>query len=83
MTYAAYFSRALVGFKAVQRVVALLNRYHLPTFAEFDRHDAFEVLQKDKKKVKHEMNYILLSRIGKGIVFQITLENLKKMILSI
>lgn len=83
MTYAAHFSHDLMGFKGIARLTALLEKYQLPTYAEFDRQAAFDVLLKDKKKAGSGMNYILLSRIGKGVIKNIPLEELQKMILAI
>lgn len=83
MTYACHFSKALTGFKGTAKVVGLLEKYALPTYAEFDRKKAFEILQKDKKKVNQDMNYVLLDRIGKGVIKKIPLSELQLMIESI
>ena len=64
-------------------MVNVLEKYNLPTYASFDQQMAFEVLQRDKKKVRHEMNYVLLDKIGKGVVKQIPMPELKEMILSL
>lgn len=83
MTYAAHFSHDLLGFRGIERLTALLGRYQLPTYADFERQQAYEVLLKDKKKTGAGMNYILLSRIGKGVIKVIPLDELQKMILAI
>lgn len=80
MTYAAELSKQLIGFKETERVVSLLEKYELPTYAAFDKAKAFEVLQKDKKKSVNEMNYVLLKSIGKGVIHKIPMEQLKQII---
>ena len=80
MTYACHISRELTGFKQTERVVALIDKYGLPTYTEFDRAKAFDILQKDKKKVKAAMNYVLLDKIGKGVVKSIPLNELEILI---
>ena len=80
MTYACHISEPLTGFKETQRVTDVLARYGLPTYADFDRAKAFDILLKDKKKVKSEMNYVLLEKIGKGVVKSIPLNQLEKII---
>ena len=80
MTYACHISEQLTGFKETQRVTDVLVRYGLPTYADFDRAKAFDILLKDKKKVKSKMNYVLLEKIGKGVVKSIPLNQLEKII---
>lgn len=79
-TYACHISEQLTGFKQTGRVVALLAKYGLPTYTEFDKARAFEILQKDKKKVKTEISYVLLEKIGKGVVKSIPLKQLQSII---
>jgi 3-dehydroquinate synthase len=80
ITYACHISEQLAGFKQTDRVTGLLSKYGLPTYAAFDKTKAFEILQKDKKKVKDTMNYVLLDKIGKGIIKPIPLNQLEKII---
>jgi 3-dehydroquinate synthase len=61
-------------------VVGILEKYNLPTYAAFDKKKVFDVLKMDKKRERKEMNYVLLEKIGKGIVKQITLAQLEKII---
>ncbi len=83
MTYACQISKQLVGFKQTERVVNVLERYNLPTYASFDKQKVFEVLKMDKKREQKEMNYVLLERIGKGVVKSISLKQLEKIILDL
>jgi 3-dehydroquinate synthase len=68
MTYAAIMSQHLKHFKGAEEVVGLLERYGLPTFATFDTQKAFKILMMDKKKDNVSINYILLEKIGKGVI---------------
>lgn len=80
MTYACHFSVQLVGFKQTERVVSVLEKYNLPTYSSFDKQKVFNVLKMDKKRERSEMNYVLLEKIGKGIVKSISLKQLEKLI---
>jgi 3-dehydroquinate synthetase len=57
-------------------VVALLDQYGLPTFAEFDKEKAINVLKMDKKKTKDSIYFILLERIGKAFIKEISIQQL-------
>jgi 3-dehydroquinate synthase len=83
MTYACHISEQLTGFKQTEKVVAVLEKYNLPTYASFDKQKAFEVLKMDKKREKKEMNYVLLEKIGKGTVKSISLAQLEKIITAL
>lgn len=80
MTYACHIAEELCGFKQTARVVAVLERYGLPTYTSFDKQKAMDVLRMDKKRERKEMNYILLEKIGKGVVQSIPLIQLEKII---
>ena len=80
MTYASVISQKILGFKEPGRVAALLLKYDLPTFADFDKQKVFEVLKMDKKRERKEMNYVLLEKIGKGVVKSIPLKQLEEII---
>jgi 3-dehydroquinate synthase len=78
MCFAARLSQELLGFKGAERLVRLIDRYGLPVQADYDKQKVFEVLISDKKKEDGAINFILLQRIGKGVVEKITLEQLNK-----
>ena len=80
MAYASVISEEITGFKDAGRVARLLLQYDLPTFVEFDRQKVFAVMRMDKKREKKDLNYILLEKIGKGIVKSIPLGQLEKLI---
>jgi 3-dehydroquinate synthase len=83
MTYACHISEQLCGFRQTVSVVNLLRQYGLPTYAAFDKQKVFEVLKMDKKRQRKEMNYVLLDRIGKGVVRSINLTQLEKIIANL
>ncbi|AEW00763.1 3-dehydroquinate synthase [Niastella koreensis] len=80
MTAACQISEKLVKFKDSERVIDVLDKYGLPTLANFDKPKAFEVLKMDKKREQKEMNYVLLEKIGKGIVKTIPMTQLEKIV---
>lgn len=80
MTYASHISEQVTGFKETERIVNVLAKYGLPTYASFDKKKVFNVLKMDKKREKKEMNYVLLGKIGKGVVRSIAISKLEKMI---
>ena len=80
MTYACHVSEQLNGFNETCRVVRVLEKYNLPTYAEFDKQKVFNVLKMDKKRERNEMNYVLLEKIGKGTVKSIPINQLEKII---
>jgi 3-dehydroquinate synthase len=80
MTYACHISEQLTGFKQTERVVNVLGKYNLPTYVSFNKQKVFNVLKMDKKRERKEMNYVLLEKIGKGFVKNISLNQLEKII---
>ena len=59
------------------RVNNLLKKYHLPVDLQFDKEKVWDVLLMDKKKSGDTMNFILLKKIGSGVVKSIPLTKLK------
>ena len=80
MAFASIVSQKINGFKEAHRVINLLSKYGLPTFASFDKQKVLEVLKKDKKREKSAINYILLERIGKGVSKFIPITELENII---
>jgi 3-dehydroquinate synthase len=80
MTYACHISERLNRFKQTGDVVRVLEKYGLPTYASFDKQKVFNVLKMDKKRVRKEMNYVLLEKIGKAAVRPVPLKQLEKII---
>jgi 3-dehydroquinate synthase len=80
MTYACNISKQITGFKETERVVSVLEKYGLPSYAKFDKQKVFNVLKLDKKRERTEMSYVLLEKIGKGVIKTISLDQLEKII---
>ena len=80
MTYASIISERLIGFKEAGRVARLLLQYDLPTFASFKKEKVFKVLKMDKKRERNEINYVMLEKIGKGIIKSIPLKKIEEII---
>jgi 3-dehydroquinate synthase len=76
MAYASKLSQKFAQFKNVDRVVSLLNQYGLPTFTEFEKDKVINVLKMDKKKTKDSINFILLQKIGKAFIKEISIKEL-------
>ncbi len=62
------------------RVIKLIEQYGLPVKFSFDRAKAFEILKKDKKKLRDFMQYIVLHRIGEAGVINIPMAQLETLI---
>lgn len=83
MVVACMISEEFTGFTESDKVIATLKRYGLPTVAEFDSREVLNVLRMDKKKVKDTMNYVFLKKIGQGVVKNVPLVELEKIVQSI
>lgn len=82
MTAACHLSEQLTGFKQTARVVDVLEKYGLPTYATFEAEKAFGILKMDKKRATGSMNYILLDKIGAAVIRPIPLEELHSLLLE-
>jgi 3-dehydroquinate synthase len=83
MVAACMLSEEFTGFEGTERVIGVLRKYGLPTLAVFDPKEVMAVLRMDKKRVKDTMNYILLNKIGQGVVRAIPVTQLEKLLQSI
>jgi shikimate kinase / 3-dehydroquinate synthase len=83
MVAACMISEEIADFRETDRVIAVLKRYGLPTLAEFDTREVLNVLRKDKKKVRETMNYVLLKKLGQGVVKAMPMTELEKLLQSI
>jgi 3-dehydroquinate synthase len=83
MTYASHLSETLLGFSGKERLVRLLSKYGLPTYANFKTGKVFEVLKMDKKRLNREMNYVLLKAIGKAAIVPVKLQVVEKFLRNI
>jgi 3-dehydroquinate synthase len=82
MVYASLLSEQIRKFKQTQELVDVLSKYGLPTWSEFDAHKAFGILRKDKKKERDNISYILLEKIGKGVIHTLPFSELEDILIS-
>ena len=78
MIFASWLSEKLLGFGDTSRVEQVLVNYGLPTRTNFQVMRVFKILKMDKKRVDAGMSYILLETIGKGVIKQIPVDDLKQ-----
>jgi 3-dehydroquinate synthase len=76
MTYAALLSAQIKKFTGAEALIALLAKYGLPTRATFDWKKVTQVLAKDKKNSTAGMQYIVLEKLGRGVVEPIPVQEL-------
>ena len=76
MTCAGMFSEDILGFRDYETLRSLLEQYGLPTFLRFDADRVLELLKMDKKRAGKDIHFILLERIGKGVVTDIPIREL-------
>ncbi|RYY66375.1 MAG: 3-dehydroquinate synthase [Chitinophagaceae bacterium] len=82
MVAAAKLSEQMTGLTSheSQEITQLLQQYGLPVSYKFDKDKVWDILINDKKREADKMSFILLDRIGNGIVRSIPLPQLKSMI---
>jgi 3-dehydroquinate synthetase len=52
----------------------------LPVYQSYDAKRVTDIMQADKKKVKDVINYVLLQKIGKGVVQPIAINEVENII---
>ena len=80
MAYASIFSGKLTGFMDAPRVIRLIEQFGLPADMEFDAKQALDVMRMDKKRERTEIHYVLLEKIGKGVVRPVQLKQIEQFI---
>jgi 3-dehydroquinate synthase len=63
-----------------QKIIDLLQQYHLPVQLSFEKENIWEILVMDKKRSNDSMSFILLDAIGTAVVKPIPLQQLKDLI---
>lgn len=76
MTFASQLSEKILKYKESERLIALLEKYALPTHADFDKDKVIKVLKMDKKKQKDNINYVLLEKTGKAVIKPISTDQI-------
>ena len=83
MSYALRLSEQLTGFQDSEKVRTVIKQYRLPINGDFDVKKVLDILKMDKKRVDKNMNFILLEKVGKGIIQSIPMVQLTKMVQKI
>lgn len=77
MMFASWLSEKILGFKDTALIEKVLTNFGLPTKTSFDVKKVFKILRMDKKRINKDMNFVLLQKIGKGVVHKITVDSLQ------
>ncbi|HVM89634.1 MAG TPA: 3-dehydroquinate synthase [Puia sp.] len=83
MVAACIISENYSGFNNTSQVTSTLEKYGLPTQADFDPEKVLNMMKHDKKKVKESINYVLLDKIGHAKTKTIPVNELEKIVYSI
>ena len=76
MVVASYISRDMLGLKDADRIAFLIVKYGLTAFFKFNADKALEIMKSDKKAFKTAIYYVLLEKIGKGVVKPLTIDQI-------
>ena len=75
--------RGYLPTEEMERIVALVNKFKLPTRVHVDKRKLLDALRKDKKREGEVINFVLLRGIGKAVVEKISLKELESVVLEI
>lgn len=76
MAFSAEVSKQLAGYREAGRLVSLLQEYELPVQYAYDKEKLRAQLLMDKKKISKEISYILLQKTGRGMIKELTIDEL-------
>lgn len=79
MAAACQLSVELSGFSVAEQesVLRVLQQYGLPVHLSFDKKKVFDILKMDKKRVRDDISFILLEKIGQAVIRKIPLKELE------
>lgn len=75
-------SKSLAGSDTLDRIQSLLDRLNLPTSLDCDPGVVFDALKKDKKRLRRQLHFVLLSTLGRATVELISLKELEGWLLK-
>lgn len=78
MSFACFIAEQVCGFRQTEKIQSVLEKYHLPVAADFNKQKVFEVLKMDKKRERKSMNFVLLNKIGDAVVRPLSLSQVEK-----
>ncbi len=70
-------NRGLISKEKADRISSLLVNLKLPVRCELDRNNVMDALKKDKKREGDLIHFILLEDIGKAVIKEISIDELK------
>lgn len=81
MVAAAIISEEINNFSSAEKekIENLLQQYQLPVAFKYDKQKAFQLIKSDKKRSGHAIHYILLNKIGEGIVQPVSFDQLQNL----
>lgn len=82
MVYASHISSHLLGYKYAMDIISLLEKYELPTHADFEMEQAIANIMMDKKRKDNVLHFILLEKTGRAVVKPIDIETLKQILVK-
>jgi 3-dehydroquinate synthase len=80
MRYAAQASESKIGFTKTEAVIKLLEKYGLPTTYTFNKEKVAAAMMLDKKRKDKLIDFVLLNKIGKAVLYAVSVKDLKKLI---
>ncbi len=82
MVAAAKISEKIIKLPSEQtnRLIRLINDYHLPVTMTSDRNEVFNIFRLDKKRERDSIHFVLLTEIGKATTQPIPLDELKQIL---
>lgn len=82
MAFAAGLSEQFTGFSEKERLVQVMEKFGLEPLQPYNKEQVADIMKLDKKREQEHINFILLKKIGKGIIHPIPVSDLGQMILS-
>jgi 3-dehydroquinate synthase len=80
MRYAAQISESKIEFSKTEAVIKLLEKYGLPTNYTFNKEKVAAAIMLDKKRKDKLIDFVLLNKIGKAVLYPVSVKDLKKLI---
>ena len=82
MTVAARISRqrGLLSDADVNRLIAVLRAYALPTTIAAEKSAVKDALKKDKKRYGDRVKFVLLEAIGRAVIEDVSLNELEQVV---
>lgn len=75
--FACFVAHEQLGFTQTAQVLGLLRQYQLPVFHAMQVPQAMQIMKSDKKKLASDVQYVLLQKLGKGVVQKLSLDSIE------